>query len=246
MTLWRLEWLRLLRTYRVIILPGLFLLSAILGPVLARYLPDLMESVGQGVEITLPEPTPYEGILQYVQNVDQLGLLGVAIFAAMSVAFDGKREFAVFLRSRASIPKILAPRLVAVYALSLVSLTVGGALALILTNALLGPPPVGEVIVGAFLYACWLGFVIALVTVVASFIRSVLVTSLVSIGIIILMGILTLVPQVGDWLPAELAGATIALMDGGGFVYVPPLLVATAVSIGFIWLAIHRLEAREV
>lgn len=246
MNLWKLEWLRMIRTYRFLIIPALFVVSGILGPVLARFLPNIINEVGNGVEITLSDPTPYEGIVQYLGNVGQLGLLGVVIFAAMTVAFDAKREIAVFLRSRASIPSILTPRLVSVYSLSVVSVALGTAVAIGMTQLLLGVPPVSDVVVGAVLYALYLGFVIALVTAVASFVRSVLVTSILSVAVIIAAGLLTLIPGMAGWLPSELSGATTALMDGGDFTYVGPILVTAAVSVGLIWLSIHQLDRREI
>ncbi len=246
MNLWKLEWLRMIRTFRFLIIPGLFVVSGILGPVLARFLPDLIREVGNGVEITLPDPTPYEGIVQYLGNVEQLGLLGVAIFAAMTVAFDAKREIAVFLRSRASIPAILTPRLVSIYALTVVSVALGTVVAIAMTELLLGTPPVSDVVVGAALYALYLGYVIGVTTAISSFIRSVLVTAILSVVAIIISGLLTLIPSIGAWLPSELSGATIALMDGGDFVYVGSILVTAAVSAGLIWLSIYRLDQREI
>lgn len=246
MNLWKLEWLRMIRTFRFLIIPGLFVVSGILGPVLARFLPDLIKEVGGGVEITLPDPTPYEGIVQYLGNVEQLGLLGVAILAAMTVAFDAKREIAVFLRSRASVPSILTPRLVSIYLLAVVSVALGTAVAIAMTELLLGTPPISDVVIGAALYALYLAFVIAVVTAISSFIRSVLVTSIISVVALIISGILTLIPGIGAWLPSELSGATIALMGGGDFTYMGSMLVTVAVCAGLIWLSMYRLDQREI
>ena len=47
MNLWRLEYLRLLRTYRVWILLGIFGFFAVLGPATAKYLPEIVERFGR-------------------------------------------------------------------------------------------------------------------------------------------------------------------------------------------------------
>jgi len=244
--LWRLEWLRMLRTYRILVLPGLFILSGLLGPALAKILPDLLKEVSGGIEITVPEPTPYEGIVQYLGNVEQLGLVGIAIFAAMSMSFDAKREIAVFLRSRASIPRIVAPRFVTTFGLAAVSVLIGAGVALILTDVLLGTPPSADVWTGALLFVVYVGFIIAVVTAIASFVRSVLVTSVIAIVALIVSGLLYLVPAVGDALPGRLTRATVELMDGGAFEYWPAIGVTVVLSAGLMWLATNRFAGREV
>lgn len=246
MTLWRLEWLRMIRTYRVFILPGLFILSGFLGPALAKILPDLVSEVGGGIEIVLPEPTAYEGIVQYLGNVDQLGLIGIAVFAAMSMTFDAKREISVFLRSRASVFEIAVPRYVTTFALSGVSVFVGAAVALLLTDLILGTPPTSDVLIGAGLYVVYVAFIVAMVTLVASLARSMLVVVLVSIVGLIVSGLLSLIPTIGDWLPSQLAGATIELMDGGPFDYVPAIVVTLVVSALLFVLATRLWDRREI
>ena len=55
MNLWRLEVLRLLRTYRMWILVGIFGFFGFLGPLTAAYLPEIVDRLGGGVEISVPE-----------------------------------------------------------------------------------------------------------------------------------------------------------------------------------------------
>ena len=246
MNLWRLEWLRMIRTYRIIVLPALFVLAGFLGPALAKILPDLVGEVGGGIEIILPEPTAYEGIVQYLGNVDQLGLVGIAVFAAMSMTFDAKREVAVFLRSRAPIPAILTPRFVTTFALSAVSIIVGAAVALALTDILLGRPPIAEVMTGAGLYVVYAGFVIAMVTLIAALTRSSLVVVIVAIVGIIISGAMSLIPVVGDWLPSRLPGATVELMNGSAFVFWPAVGVTVALTAAFLTLATYLFDRREI
>lgn len=245
MSLWRLEWLRMIRTYRIIVLPALFVLAGFLGPALAKILPELVSEVGGGIEIILPEPTAYEGIVQYLGNVDQLGLVGIAVFAAMSMTFDSKREIAAFLRSRADIPAILAPRFATSFALSAVSILLGAAVALLLTDLLLGTPPTTEVMTGAVLYIVYAGFIIAMVTLIAAMTRSALVVVIVAIVGIIISGVMSLIPVVGDWLPSRLPGATVELMNGGTFAFWPSIGVTVAVTAALLTLAIYLFDRRE-
>ena len=58
MSLWRLEYLRLVRTYRVWILLGIFGFFAVLGPATAKYLPEIVDRLGGGIDIAVPPASP--------------------------------------------------------------------------------------------------------------------------------------------------------------------------------------------
>ena len=109
MNLWKLEWLRLLRTQRWLILLAVFGVFGMLGPLTARFLPDLLESLGEDAD-ALPPMTAVDGVTQYVGNAAQIGLLAVVFVAAAALAFDANAEMAVFLRTRARVRDIVIPR----------------------------------------------------------------------------------------------------------------------------------------
>src|SRR4051794_24438565 len=103
MTLWRLEWLQLVRARRLVRLVGVYLCSGLAGPLPGRYLAEIRGAIGtEGVQVQFPEPTPPDGIAQFVSNVSQIGLLVVVLIASSALAFDARREMAVFLRTRVS------------------------------------------------------------------------------------------------------------------------------------------------
>ena len=66
MSLWKLEWIRLTRTRRWIALVGVYLFLGFTGPLLARYMADILERAGGGIEVAVPEPVPADGMAQYV------------------------------------------------------------------------------------------------------------------------------------------------------------------------------------
>ena len=110
MSLWRLEILRLFRTHRLWILLAVFTSFGVLGPVTARFLPEIVAAVGGGVEISVPPPSPELAMAGYLGNALQIGILAITFVAAAALAFDAKPEMAVYLRTRATIQRILAPR----------------------------------------------------------------------------------------------------------------------------------------
>ena len=53
MNLWRLEWLRLFRTKRIIGLVGIWVFFGLLGQLTARYLADIITSIDDTIDVTL-------------------------------------------------------------------------------------------------------------------------------------------------------------------------------------------------
>ena len=246
MSLWRLEWFRLNRTRRLLLLVGVFVFFAILGPVTTRFLPEIIERFGAGIQITLPEPTAALALAEFMSNALQIGVLAVAFVAAAALAFDANREMAVFLRTRASIVAIVAPRFVMSAGASVAALIVGAAVAYAGVAVLFDLPDAGRFVAGVGLIALYLVFAVALAALVSAFVRSVPAVALVTVGILVLLGLLTLVPSVGRWLPSALAGGFDAIIAGGDFTYWPAIAATLLVIGAMLWLAVVRLQGREV
>lgn len=246
MTLWRLEWLRLVRTRKWMILAGVYGFFAILGPLTARYLAQIMEAIGGGVEVQLPELTPADGITQYIGNAAQLGLLAVAFVAAGALAFDANAEMSIFLRTRAGVPAIFTPRFVVNAAAAVVSFAFGAVIAYVGTGMLLDWLPFGAFLVGVALHGLYLVFVVAVIGLLASMFRSVLASALIGVGVMIVIALIAIIPRVAAWLPSELLGAIDTLIRGGGFEYWRSLLVTVVAIPVLTYVTVRRLAGREV
>ena len=246
MNLWRLEWLRLWRTQRLMILLAVFGALGLLGPLTARYLPDLMESFGEEAVGAVPPMTPPDGITQYMGNAIQIGMLAVAFIGAAALVFDAKPEIAVFLRTRASIRDIFIPRFTVAAAASAATFGFGMVIAYVGTGVLLEWLDLWAVIVGSMLFMLYLVFAIALVGVVASILRSVPGVALVSVGALIILGLLSIVGALAPWLPGALVGAIDSLIRGGEFEYWRSIVATLILIAAMVPFAIRRLEAREV
>lgn len=247
MTLWRMEWLRLARTGRLWILLGVYALFGVLGPVSSRYLPEIIERFGGGVEVVVPAATPLDGMGQFYSNAGQIGLLAVVAVAAAALTLDAHPTWAAFLRTRvASLQQLLLPRAVLSALGGVLGLVVGTALAAGLTGVLIGAPDAGDVVLGTVFGAVYLAFAVAVVAVAASLARQVITTVLLAVGILLVLPVLQVVPVIEPWLPSKLLGATTSLMAG---VPVTELLRSTAVALvlvpGLFILAARRLARRE-
>jgi ABC-2 type transport system permease protein len=247
--LWRLEVLRLVRTRRWLLPVGVYAFFGVAGPLLARYLEDLVAAFGSGeVTVTGPEPRPVDGIAQFVANASQLGLLAVIVVAAGALAVDAHPEFAAFLRSKVSRPgALLAPRLAVAAGLAAVALWVGTALAWAVTASVLGGLPVAAMVLGTAAGSLYLAFAVAVVAFAATLVRSVVAAVFASLAALIALPILGLVRPVSTWLPSRLLGAVAELVDGTAPVDLVPSVAVTLVATSLLAaLAARRLERREL
>ena len=252
MSLWRLEWLRLVRTRRWIALVGVYVFFGLLGPVTARYLSEILSFAGgelQGATIEFPPPVPADGMAQYVSNVMQIGTLVTVVVAAGSVAFDALPEMGIFLRTRVpQVLRILIPRMVVTAVAVVVAFVLGSLAAWYETWALIGTLDARAVVAGVAYGSLFLVFVVALVAAVAGRAGSVLGTVMVSILILLVMPVIGIADALGRWLPSHLAGALGALPSGAARPadYLGAASVTMAAIAGLTWLAVALARRREL
>lgn len=249
MTLWRLEWLRLVRTRRLAALLAVYAFFGLTGPLTARYLGEILRAVGtEGVEVRFPEPTPADGIAQFAGNASQIGLLVVVLVAASALAFDARREMAVFLRTRVA---GVWPIVLAAYGITLggavAGLVLGSACAWYETTVLLGAPPTTAMLAGIAYGVVFQAFAVALVACVAALVRGVLATAGVTLILLVLTGILGGIAGVGTWLPTGLLGALTGLTAGAPPAdYLPGLVVTVVLAVLALAAAVGLGNRREL
>jgi ABC-2 type transport system permease protein len=246
--LWRLELARTIRTHRWALVVGVYAFFGVTGPLLARYLAAIVRRFGSGeVTMTVADPRPADGIVQFVGNASQLGLLAVTVVAAGALALDAHVEFAAFLRTKVEhAGRLLAPRLAVSAATAVLALWVGTAVAWAMTAALLGGLPVGAMLLGTLLGSLYLAFAVAVVAAVATVVRSVVATVFATLGVLLALPIVGVVPALSPWLPSELLAAVSGLVDGApASDYARAAVVAVVAIAALVVVAARRVEARE-
>lgn len=248
MNLWRLEWLRLVRTKRWIALVGIYVFFGLVGPLSARYLGEIVERFGGGVEVTFPPPVPADGMIQYVSNVSQLGLLVAVVVAAGSLAFDAKPEMGVFLRTRVDrVWDILVPRLGVSFLAVGAAFVLGALAAWYETAVLIGSLPVGGTLAGIAYGLLYLALVVAVVAAAGSRSKNVLGAVLITVVVLLAMPIIGIIEAIGRWLPSHLVGALSGIPGGAAVSEYFPAAGISLILIGLsLWLAVRWSEAREL
>jgi ABC-2 type transport system permease protein len=115
------------------------------------------------------------------------------------------------------------------------------------STVLMGSLPFGGWLLGTLLGCLYLAFAVAVVAAVAGKTQSVLVTVIVAIGVLLLLPIIGIAPNVGEWLPSHLVGAIDSLVRGGAVSdYIGATVVTVALTVGTLSLAVRWAEQREL
>jgi len=248
MNLWRLEWLRLHRTHRLTGLVAVFLLFGFTGPLTARYLEQLLERFGGGVEVRLPVPVPADGMAAYVDTGQQLGLLVVVLVAAAALAFDAQRESAAFLRTRVrGMWQLVLPKVAVNAGAAAGAFALGAAAAWYETAVLLGGLPAAETLAGIAYGALYLAFAVTLTALAAALLRGVVGTAVTALAALLLLGLVESLGILADWLPSHLVGSLHVLARGGDpGEFLPAAAVTLALGAVAVAAATWRLRLRDV
>jgi ABC-2 type transport system permease protein len=248
MSLWRLEWLRLVRTPRALALGAVFTFFGLLEPVLTRYQSQIFRHLGNGVQISFPPVTPEAGIRSYVSELGGVGLVVVVVLAAGALGFDARPGLATFLRTRVgSMWRLVTPRFAVNAAAAAVAYLLGTLAAWYETELLIGSPPVAGMLAGILCGAVYLAFAVAVTALAASIVRGTLATVGVTLVALLVLPVAGALQAADRWLPTTLASAPVQLLEGTHRLswYLPTIAATVAVSAAALALAVLRLRTRE-
>ena len=246
---WRLEWLRMTRSARGLTLIAVYVFFGLAGPLLAKYMVQIAKLSSSGVTIIAPAPRPADGIVNFISQGSQTGMIVLAVVAAGVLSLDAHRGLAIFYRTHATGWFTLVwPRFVAVTLTALIAYVLGTTAAWFETTFVLGPLPGARIMLGLALGAAFLTFAVAVVTAAATIGRTTLATVGISLGVLLLaLPLAATSPALRPWLPTQLLTAPAALLtDDAAGGYWRSVTVSVAATVGLLAYAAYRTTKREV
>lgn len=243
------------RTMRLPAIAGLFLFVGISSPLLARFLPEIIElAAGDlGGAIPIPTPSAADAVDQLAKNLAQFGALAAIVLAMGSVATELDRGTAAFVLARpVGRAAFLTAKAVALGVVLAIGVTIAVAVAWVYTAILFEPPDAGAWVLLAGLtwltLAAWaaLTFLASAVTGSAA-----AAAGLGFVGLLVL-SLTAAIPTIGRFTPAGLSGPSIALATGMASVEELgadlwwPLLATIALIVGAVALAGVAFRRREL
>lgn len=251
MSLWRLEWLRLIRTPRALSLGAVYLAIGLIEPVATRYAGTLLAHVSNGAAVHLPKPTPAQALSSYVTEATLIGLIVLVSVAASAYAFDARPGLAAFFRTRVpGMWQLVAPRFTAYAVAGAVAYLVGTLAAWYETRLLIGSLPVAGLLAGVLCGVVYLALAVALTAFAASLTRTTVASVGITLGILLALPLLADVHAISNWVPSALIGAPadlVASPPGHDLLHFVPALGVSAVA-GALALAasVAGLRRREI
>ena len=205
---------QLWRTFR---LPALLLVAiffALLDPIGARYMPQIMEQLMRGTEgitIIMPEMGPADAMASFFGDLAQLGAFILIVIAMGAVAAERERGISAWLLTRpvGRLPYFWS-KFAAYSAGILLTVSAGTLLAALYTASLMGTPPPGPTAWGSFFTALYLELILAIALAASALLRGQVAAGGAAFGFMILLWLPQLFldqTELGKYaLPPQLAG----------------------------------------
>jgi ABC-2 type transport system permease protein len=205
------------RTRRTGVVVVLFVFLGMLGPLTARYLPEILElALGdQAGMIPIPPTTVADAVIELQQNLGQFGALTAIVLAMSLVSGEKDRGTAGFILTKpASRAAFLVAKLASLGAVLLLATALAVTVGWIYTTVLFEPLPVGGWIALAIM--TWLSLMAwASITFLASTVlRSSAAAAGVGVGALLGISLVAAIPPIGRWLPSGLDAQAMLLALG--------------------------------
>lgn len=251
MGLWRLEWLRLIRTPRALSLGAVYLAIGLIEPVATRYASTLLAHLGNGAVVRLPKPTPAQALSSYVSEATLIGLIVLVSVAASSYGFDARPGLASFFRTRVpGMWPLVAPRFAANAVAGAAAYLIGTLAAWYETHLLIGALPAGGLLAGLLCGAVYLAFAVAVTAFAASLTKTTVASVGITLGILLALPLLADVHAISNWVPSALIGAPADLVASPPahnlLHFVPALGVSVVAGAFALAAAVMQLRRREI
>ena len=248
MVLLRKELLEQWRTTRLPVVATVFLLVGLSSPLLARFTPEILQAVGGSqFSLTLPTPTAADAYDQLAKNVGQFGALIAVLLAMGSVATEKERGTAALILTKpAGRGALIVAKLTAIAATLGVATVIAAAGGWFYTLVLFQPLDVAGFAAATVL--TWLALVaFAAITLLGSTLtRSAVAAAGIGLVAFVVIGIVSVVPGVGPYLPTGLGAPARALALGlPGADALGPTVAAVVLIVALVaisWLAFRDQE----
>lgn len=244
----RKELLEQWRTTRLPVVATVFMLVGLSSPLLARFTPEILKAVGgDQFQIILPTPTAADAYDQLAKNLGQFGALIAVLLAMGAVATEKDRGTAALILTKpVSRAAFLLAKQVAIAVTLGISTAIAAVGAWFYTFVLFEPLPIAGYIAATVLQ--WLALVaFATITFLGSTLtRSALAAAGLGVAAFIVLGILSIVPAIGRFLPTGVGvpARSLALglsgVDPIGPMIASMILIAALSAVA--WLAFRRQE----
>lgn len=205
------ELLELVRSFKLLWVPLVFVLLGIMQPVTTYYMPVILEQAGglpEGTVIEMPIPLGAEVLAQTLQQFSTIGILVLVLVCMGTVSSERNSGAAsLILVKPISVIAFIGSKWTAMLILTWGSLTAGYLASWYYTDLLIGTVPFAKVAGSLLIYGLSLSFVVTVTILFSSLLRSPAAAAFCALGGALTLSLLTsLFPKALGWGPGALSG----------------------------------------
>ena len=237
-----------IKTFRLLIVAGVFLFFGLTTPLLTKYTPELIERFGGGVVLEMPPPTAVQALVEYSSTALQIGLLIVVLIAMGAIAGERRSGTAALTLSKpVSTGAFVTAKLIGISATFVIGLILGGLGAFGYTWLLFEDGNLGGFIAQTALLSVFMIFCVSVTLVFSAVFRNALAAGGVSIAVLIVSLTLSAIPWVGRVMPGSLTswGNHLVAGESGGAEWLALAATVALITAG-AWLATKILKGKEI
>ncbi|WP_082198533.1 ABC transporter permease [Bacillus sp. FJAT-26390] len=214
------ELLELVRSYKLLWVPLVFILLGIMQPVSTYFMPIILEKAGslpEGTVIEIPMPNGSEVLAQTLQQFGTLGVLVIVLVCMGTVSGERNSGTAsLILVKPVSVLSFISSKWTAMLLLTWGALTLGYFAAWYYTALLFDEVSFSKMIGSLLIFGLWLSFLVTLTILFSALLRSPAAAAFTALGGAVALTLLaSLFPEQLGWSPGALSGFAYASVSSG-------------------------------
>ncbi|MDX8047333.1 ABC-2 transporter permease [Gracilibacillus sp. S3-1-1] len=211
--LYRKEMKEMVRNYKMLWIPIVFILLGVMQPVSAYYMPEILDTFGglpEGTIIEMPTPTGEEVLMDVISNYGLLGVF-ILVLSAMGVVSAERQSGVAGMVMMKPVPysSYILAKWAGLLTITLISLFIGYVISWYYTSLLIEPVTFERIFQSVVIYSIWLAFVVTLTLLFSTIMKG--NGSVAFITIFVVFAISTVTSILGEymkWSPAMMTEYT--------------------------------------
>ena len=246
------DFYHLRKTSKFIIFPIVIIIFAILSPITARYMNELLELAlaDSGINITLTDPVVLDSYIQYIGNLYET-VLFVILFVGVGFFIKDKTKglLPLILSKPISKTEYLISKFVSLNILILISLLIGYLVFSYYTYFIFNEIDMFGMLLTTLLFCVYIIYLLSIALFTTTYFRSYLAAVSVTFGIYIFTSMLTIFEvSIFNYLPGVIVNSSIDILVGTEIIGDVLLNVGVTLllSLIFIYFSIYKFNKQDI
>lgn len=238
------------RTSRILILAVIFLIFGVMNPLVAKFTPEILKSVGGEAFLSgMPEPSSADSWAQFYKNISQMGLIILALLFSGSVSSEVSRGTLVNLVTKGlKRPAILLGKFISMVCQWTLCLALCFGVTWGYTLYYFSDEKSPHILLAMLPLWIYGLFLIALILLCSTIARNNYEGLLITGGVVVLTILLNMIDKIKEFIPASLISVNMEILQGSSEAgdYLPAMVIALVLGTLFMFFAVAVLNRKKL